>query len=150
MNVILIIWIKPYTYSNYEKILLVGDFNPEATENCIESFLYKHDLRDLVKEKTYFKNIQNSSCIDLLLTIVTLFRKPRTAQKMKFSSKYLFSECDKIRSFLRIWSHLLKKYLMEKFIFCVVTTVCSGLSVFHKLKFIQDKLLTETIKSLIL
>ena len=150
MNVILIIWIKPYTYSNYEKILLVGDFNSEATENCIESFLYKHDLKDFVKEKTYFKNIQNSSCIDLLLTIVTLFRKPRTAQKMKFSSKYLFSECDKIRSFLRIWSHLLKKYLMEKFIFCVVTTVCSGLSVFHKLKFIQDKLLTETIKSLIL
>ena len=40
------------------------------------------------------------------------------AQKKKFSIKYFFSKCDQIRSFLRIWSHLLKKYLMENFIFC--------------------------------
>ena len=39
---------------------------------------------------------------------------------MKFSIKDLFSKCDKIRSFLRIWSHILKKYLMENFIFCAV------------------------------
>ena len=39
---------------------------------------------------------------------------------MKFSIKDLFSKCDQIRIFLRIWSHLLKKSLMENFIFCVV------------------------------
>ena len=39
---------------------------------------------------------------------------------MKFSIKDLFSKCDKIRSFLGIWSHILKKYLMENFIFCAV------------------------------
>ena len=43
-----------------------------------------------------------------------------TAQKMKFSIKYFFSKCDQIRSFLQIWSHLLKKSLMENFIFCAV------------------------------
>ena len=44
-----------------------------------------------------------------------------TAQKiMKFSIKDFFSKCDKIRSFLRIWSHLLKKSLIENFIFCTV------------------------------
>ena len=43
-----------------------------------------------------------------------------TSQKMKFSIKDFFSECDQIRSFLRIWSHLLKKPLMENFIFCAV------------------------------
>ena len=32
-----------------------------------------------------------------------------TAQKMKFSIQDFFSKCDQIRSFLRIWSHLLKK-----------------------------------------
>ena len=32
-----------------------------------------------------------------------------TTQKMKFSIKDFFSKCDKIPSFLRIWSHLLKK-----------------------------------------
>ena len=36
---------------------------------------------------------------------------------MKFSIKDLFSNCDQIRSFLRIWSYLLKKSLMENFIF---------------------------------
>ena len=42
------------------------------------------------------------------------------AQKEKFSSKDFFSKCDQIRSFLRIWSHLLKKSFMENFIFCAV------------------------------
>ena len=40
-----------------------------------------------------------------------------TAQKMKFSIKDFFSKCDQIRSKLRIWSHLLRKPLMENFIF---------------------------------
>ena len=44
-----------------------------------------------------------------------------TAQKMKFSIKDFFSKCDQIRSFLRIWSQLLKKSLMENFIFCAMT-----------------------------
>ena len=39
---------------------------------------------------------------------------------MKFSIKDLFSKCDQIRRKLRIWSHLLKKSLMENFIFCAV------------------------------
>ena len=39
---------------------------------------------------------------------------------MKFPIKDFFSNCDQIRSFLRIWSHLLKKSLMENFIFCAV------------------------------
>ena len=41
-----------------------------------------------------------------------------TAQKMKFSIKDFFSKRDLIRSFLQIWSYLLKKSLMENFIFC--------------------------------
>ena len=41
---------------------------------------------------------------------------------MKFSIKDFVSKCDQIRSVLRIWSHLLKKSLMENFIFCVVWT----------------------------
>ena len=49
-----------------------------------------------------------------------LVRVGFTAQKMKFSIKDLFSKCDQIRIQIRIWSHLLKKSLMEKFIFCAV------------------------------
>ena len=43
-----------------------------------------------------------------------------TTHKMKFSLKDFFSKCDQVRSFLRIWSHLLKKFLMENLIFCAV------------------------------
>ena len=43
-----------------------------------------------------------------------------TAQKMKFSIKDFLSKCNQICGFLRIKSHLLKKSLMENFIFCVV------------------------------
>ena len=43
-----------------------------------------------------------------------------TAQKMKFSVKDFFSKCDQIRRKPRIWLRLLKKSLMESFIFCVV------------------------------
>ena len=46
-----------------------------------------------------------------------------TAQKVKFSTKDFFSKCDHIRSFLRFWLHLLKKPLVENFIFCAVKSV---------------------------
>ena len=39
---------------------------------------------------------------------------------MKFSIKDFSSKCDQIRSFLRVWSHLLEKSLMQNFIFCAV------------------------------
>ena len=39
---------------------------------------------------------------------------------MKFSVKDFLSKCDEIHSFLHIWSHLLKKFLIENFIFYAV------------------------------
>ena len=48
---------------------------------------------------------------------------------MKFSIKAFFSKCDQVRSFLRIWSHLLKKSFMKNFIFWVVYVSKSGLPV---------------------
>ena len=41
-------------------------------------------------------------------------------KKINFSIKDFFSKCDQIHSFLRIWSHLQKKSLMENFTFCAV------------------------------
>ena len=42
---------------------------------------------------------------------------------MKFSIKDLLSKCDQIRRKLRIRSHILKKSLMENFIFCAVNCI---------------------------
>ena len=39
---------------------------------------------------------------------------------MKFSIRDFFGKCDQIRRKLPIWSHLLKKSLMENFIFCAM------------------------------
>ena len=43
------------------------------------------------------------------------------AQKMNFFIKDFYSKCDLVK--LRIWSHLLKKSLMENFIFCTLRVV---------------------------
>ena len=43
-------------------------------------------------------------------------RHSHTVQKMKLSIQDFFSKFDQIRRKLRIWSHLLKKSLMENFI----------------------------------
>ena len=42
------------------------------------------------------------------------------AQNMKISMKDFFNKCDQIRGLWRIWPHLLKKSLIENFIFCAV------------------------------
>ena len=44
-------------------------------------------------------------------------------KKMKFSIKDFFSKCDQILRELRIWLYLLKKSLMQNFIFYAVVTV---------------------------
>ena len=55
------------------------------------------------------------------------------AQKMKFSIKHFLSKCDQARSLLRSWSNLLKKSLMESFIFCTVRVVLKILFYFNSL-----------------
>ena len=46
----------------------------------------------------------------------------KSLKKVKFSTNDFFSKSDRIYSFLRIWSHLLKKTPMKIFIFCAVST----------------------------
>ena len=55
-------------YSNYEKNLLVGDFNAQTIDHYLNSFLYQHELSSRIKENTCFKNVSNPTCIDLFLT----------------------------------------------------------------------------------
>ena len=58
-----------------------------------------------------------------LLLIYTLGQF--TTRKKKFFTEDFFSKCDQIRSFLQIWSQLLKKSSMEKFIFCAIIKIFS-------------------------
>ena len=54
--------------NKYENILFLGDFNSETSENYLNDFCNVHNLGNIVKEPTCFKNPDNSSCIDLFLT----------------------------------------------------------------------------------
>ena len=65
---------------------------------------------------------------------------------MKFSIKNFFSKRDQIRSFLWIWSHLLKKSLMENFIsYAVLLTVYRQKKMF--LRFLKSLSLYKKIKT---
>lgn len=54
--------------SNYDNFILLGDFNCETSEHPLEDFCQVYSCTNLIKEKTCFKNPQNPSCIDLILT----------------------------------------------------------------------------------
>ena len=53
---------------NYDNILLLGEFNSEFSEPCLNDFCDIYNLKNLVKEPTCFKSPDNPSCIDLFLT----------------------------------------------------------------------------------
>ena len=108
--------------SNCARVSFLIKLQPEAY-NCIK----KETLAQvfLVNSAKFLRTpfLPNTSWLLLLSVEIDLqcFLKVTqfydTAQKMKFSIHF-FSKCDQICSFLRIWSHLLKKSLMEIFFFC--------------------------------
>ena len=54
-------------YSNYEKLLLAGDFNGVEGEDCLSDFLYEYIAWNLVIAKTCI-SLDNPSSIDIFLT----------------------------------------------------------------------------------
>ena len=53
---------------SYDKIILIGDLNSEANENPMIEFCHINSFKHLVKSPTCFKNPNNPSCIDVILT----------------------------------------------------------------------------------
>ena len=87
---------------------LVKDFLVNVNKSAENCGFYSHLLKKSLTKHLTFCAVGNC--------VLTVF----TPQKMKFSIKDFFSKCDQIRRKLRIWSYLLKKSLMENFIFCAV------------------------------
>jgi hypothetical protein len=54
--------------SGYENLLLLGDFNIEVNDESMQEFCESYGLKSLIKDPTCFKNPENPSCIDLILT----------------------------------------------------------------------------------
>ena len=54
--------------ATYDNLILLGDFNVDPEEVNMSDFLNIYNLKNLVKLKTCFKNPENPSSIDLILT----------------------------------------------------------------------------------
>ena len=126
-----------------EKAIKKIYFDPIKSLNLLQESSFIYDCSSLVKPYfiselyqsiaqwvTFPKKEEKKSKIILTtnqkiffyrkLDIKKWVRVPNTAQKMNFSIKDFFSRCNQICSFLQIWSYLLKKSLMEKWIFCAM------------------------------
>ena len=55
-------------YSNYEKVLSIGDFNAQIRETHLDTFLYQHELANINKEPTCYKNSENPSCVGFIFS----------------------------------------------------------------------------------
>ena len=101
-----------FQYFNFEtRVLKTEDFQKTEVSTKIENAIFRTILP---WQKPVLKQTEWGHAVSLTISY--------TAQKMKFPIKDFFSKCDQIRSFLRIWSHLLKKSLKENFIFCALLT----------------------------
>ena len=54
--------------SKYDNFIILGDLNSESCEQPILDFCHVYNCQNIIKDKTCFKNPQNPSCIDLILT----------------------------------------------------------------------------------
>ena len=85
-------------------------------------------LKTLLKMNS-FSVLRLFSKFELAYIINFKFSEPAltsTAQKLKFSIKDFFSKYDQICHFLRIWSHLVKKSLVENFFLVQCRALLSG------------------------
>ena len=80
-------------------------------------------LNPVVVKQILIFFLKKSNVLANLLSKVWQRVQYGTAQKVKFSIKDFFSKCDQIHRKLRIWSHLLKKPLLENSIFCGVRPI---------------------------
>ena len=54
--------------SRYVNFLIIGDFNCEIREEPMSNFCQIYDFKNLTNDPTCYKNLENSTCIDLIMT----------------------------------------------------------------------------------
>ena len=64
--------------SKYDNIILMCDFEAEPTVTVLSDFCEIYNLKNIVKDKTCFKNPNKTTCIDLIIT-----NKPKSFQNSK-------------------------------------------------------------------
>ena len=54
--------------AEYEHFIIMGDFNTEVTQMSMMVSCHSYEFKNLIKDATCYKNLENPSCIDLILT----------------------------------------------------------------------------------
>ena len=54
--------------TKHDGFVLLGDFNVQENETILSEFLNAYNAKNIVKNKTCFKSIENPSCVDLIVT----------------------------------------------------------------------------------
>ena len=54
--------------AEYEHFIIVGDFNTKVTQTSMKVFCDSYEFKNLIKDVTCYKNPENPSSIDLILT----------------------------------------------------------------------------------
>ena len=97
--------------------------------------------------KAFYKPfITSKEDLDFVVHLV-LFSANYTAQKRKFSFKDFYGNCEKILNFLRICSHLLKKFLTKNFIFCAVLESFGSLLKMKHFIWLAELLKTKEVRN---
>ena len=94
---------------------------------------WKSSSRVNLFRKSTTSNVDQPQAMGDFIILLMTNMKQYTTQKMKFPIKNFFSKSDQIR----IWTHLLKKFLMESFIFCAVVVELSLDKVWQKIVYIN-------------
>ena len=64
--------------SKYDNFIVLGDLNAEPTNEALYDFCQVYGCSNIVKENTCYKNPENPSCVDLIIT-----NRPRSFQGTK-------------------------------------------------------------------
>ena len=132
---------------SYDRFILGGDFNCEDSEPQLKLFLDKYHAKNIVKDKTCFKNVNNPSCIDLFITnqsrsfqntktiasglsdfhklVLTVFKTKFEKQKPKtvnYRSYRNFNE-NQFKNHLRASAHLCTSYEQFEKIFLEILEI---------------------------
>ena len=121
----------------------MGDFNTDISQSCMKSFCESYTLSSLIKEPTCYKNPQNPSCINLILTNsrysfqnsfaietgLSDFHK-MTVTVMKTTYEKLKPRITNYRDYKNFCNDTFRQKLLEKLATESIKTNCTGLEKF--------------------
>ena len=109
--------------SNYENLLMLGDWNSAVTENAMKEFCEMYNLENLIREPTCYKSAANPSSIDVMLT----------NKKLSFQNTMTLETG--LSDFHKMTITVLKRYFKKK---APIMITYRDLKSFDALKFRED------------